>query len=694
MKQLTRICVSLTAVLVALFVSAGAARAGDYYVYSCSTYGNTAPAFVGYSNAAHLNTANACLQPAPGGGYRTLEINNPAGGGYPVQQGYSATWTAYAPAGVSIVGAYTPVNTVEVDCKLSSDGFTAEYHWAGSTQAINYINGCNGYGYGFADGISTSFAPSSWFGWAAGCYLKSSCTTSSSAGAVVGVQGIRLTAEENTGPALDAVPASNLWYAGGWVRGPWPITLDASDPSGVCVMTTVVDGQAVESWSDPSRDTSRFIQCHGSQLPGQLNTTSYSNGQHTLTFGASNAASVISAPSKTISVDNAPVSLSLSGPTDAPSTAGTQYVHAGATAGPSGVGAILCSVDGGPDQRFQGSSAQVPVSGLGAHQVACYAQNNAVDPSGAPASSPTETWNLTIREPTVSAIAFTRVVDALRCRKVRERVGAARHRRTVNVTRCHPRTTRRREVVWTTVRRHGKTVRVKRIKVVRVVLLPKTVAKSSRHIAFGHGTTVSGWLGMAGGTALAGQRVVVYTAPANGQNDFTPVGVVTTASDGGWQARLPSGPSRLVVAVYNGSNVTEPAASTAVRVIVPARITLSAGPQQLSWSGVLTLRGHLRGGYVPHDGVALRLLSRYPGSSRPSVLLALRTDSAGRFRIRWSFNSGHGTATMPFWISTTATETDYPFAAGASHQTLVTFGVPTPHHRASKHHKKPRHKRK
>ena len=124
------------------------------------------------------------------------------------------------------------------------------------------------------------------------------------------------------------------------------------------------------------------MQCHGSELPAQLDTTKYANGQHALLYGAGNAAGVISAPSKTISVDNAPVTLSLTGPTDALSTAGTQYVDANATAGPSGVGAILCSVDGSPYQSYSGSAAQVPVSGVGPHRVDCYAQNGAVDASG------------------------------------------------------------------------------------------------------------------------------------------------------------------------------------------------------------------------------------------------------------------------------------------------------------------------
>lgn len=611
---------------------AAPSMAGEYYVYACSSYGNTAPAFQSGTNADHLTPANECMQPAPGGGYRSLELNNP-GPSAPVLHGYGANWTAYSPSpAIAIVGAYTPPNTVFVDCVLHSDGFAADYIWSSGTQAIDYINDCDStYGYGYGTGINASFAPSPYFSWSAGCWLKSSCSTSSSVGAVLGVQGIRLTAEENTGPALLAVPNSNLWYATGWVRGSWPITLDASDPSGVCTMATVVDGTAVAGWSDPSPNTSSFTQCDGSQLPGQLNTTSYADGQHTVTYEASNAAGVGAAPSKTIYIDNAPVTLNLTGPTDAPSTAGTQYVDAYAGAGPSGVAAIFCSVDDAPYQRYGGSAAEVPVSGVGPHQVTCYATNNAFDASGAPATSPTQTWDLTIREPTVSAISFDKIVDALRCHRVLERVEVpARwvtvrrhhklvrvrrrgHEKTVRATRCHARTARRREVVWKTVQRHGKTVRIKQIKVVRIVVLPHVVGHTTRRVPFGRGTTVSGWLGLYNGTALAGQSVRLLAAPDNGSNDFRQVALVTTRSDGSWIARLPRGPERLVVAVYDGSSTTEPASSPPVRVIVPAKVRLKIRPTVTHWGATIRIIGRVLGGYIP-VGKFLRLRDRCCGS--------------------------------------------------------------------------------
>ena len=78
----------------------------------------------------------------------------------------------------------------------------------------------------------------------------------------------------------------------------------------------------VPPYIEPARDRSSFTQCHGSQLPALLDTTRYPNGGVSLQFGATNAAGVTSAPAKTMLVDNAPVTLQLSGRTDAPSTAG------------------------------------------------------------------------------------------------------------------------------------------------------------------------------------------------------------------------------------------------------------------------------------------------------------------------------------------------------------------------------------
>ena len=126
---------------------------------------------------------------------------------------------------------------------------------------------------------------------------------------------------------------------------------------------------------------------------------------------ATNTAGVTANPTKTVYVDDSTPTVSLSGPTDAPATAGTQHVTATGSAGPSGVSGISCSLDGAPYQSYAGSSTQVPVAGLGVHKLTCYSANNARDSSGNVATSSPQTWTLSIREPTVSAIGFAKLVE-------------------------------------------------------------------------------------------------------------------------------------------------------------------------------------------------------------------------------------------------------------------------------------------
>ena len=328
------------------------------------------------------------------------------------------------------------------------------------------------------------------------------------------------------------------------------------------------------------------------------------------------------------------------------------------------------------------------MSGVGPHSVDCYAQNNAVDASGAPATSPAQTWYLTIREPTVAAISFTKVVDALRCHAVRERmqgpggwvtvrrhhklvrVRRRGHEKTIRVTRCHAQTTLRRESVWETVRRRGKLVKIKVTKVVRVVLLPRMVDHTVRQAPFGRGTTVSGWLGISSGTALSGQSVRVFTAPDNGSHDFTQVGLVTTGSNGSWSARLPPGPGRLVVAVYNGSTTTEPALSAPVRLIVPAKVSLRIRPTHTHWGGKLKISGRVLGGYIP-IGKFLRFSIGIAGVKETMGSPAVASN--GRFSTTWTFAPGSGV--VRYWFAaSTLPEADYPYAPASSPRVTVTVG--------------------
>jgi len=407
-----------------------------------------------------------------------------------------------------------------------------------------------------------------------------------------------------------------------------------------------------------------------------INTTQYANGALSLMLSASDAASPanVSSPSETLEVDNTPVGLTLSGPTDALSTAGTQYITASASAGPSGV-SIACSLDGSPYDWYSGASAQIPVSGLGPHTARCYGQNGAIDPQGTAATSPVSSWTLYIREPTVIGASFAHIADALRCHKGRERVRIPAHwvtgryhgrpvkvklpaqTRTIKVVRCHPHIVRRR------IRVHGGW------RTVRVPVPPHVVTKAKRHIKFGTHTTISGWLGIPTGTALGGQTVRILTAADNGLEHFRQVAITTTAADGAWTAKLPRGPSRLIEAVYDGTSSTEPATSSYARVVVPASVKLRIRPLHVRWGDTIKITGRLRGGYVPPIGEALSVSLNYNG--RMIDVQHIRTGRNGKFRTTYTFLGGAGSASYPFWV-TTIPESDFPWAVARSRKVFVS----------------------
>jgi hypothetical protein len=145
--------------------------------------------------------------------------------------------------------------------------------------------------------------------------------------------------------------------------------------------------------------------------------------------------------------------------------------------------------------------------------------------------------------------------------------------------------------------------------------------------------------------------------------------------------------------VYLGSPTVLPASGQA-SVSVPARIVVAVKPRVVPWSGTVTLRGHLVGGYIPRDGVALRLLIRLPGRRHPYEPIPFRTDASGNFSVQWTWGTGSGVVTYPFAIATTATESDYPFAAAQSPWTPVTFGLATPSSPRPAHHRKRHHPRR
>jgi hypothetical protein len=665
-----------------------------YWVVACSYYGNTATVFSSSNSPGGFTEPNSCT---PGTDWTTaLQINTSTP---PV--GSVGRWSATTPSpDLRIIGAYTPPqygNPVAA-CNLGGDGFGAEFFWGDA--GVNFGSqpitiDCHGRTAGLQStgGINQKIQSSRYFGWQVSCNhavtggAYSQCTANNSGQIVLEVSGVALEVQKTSGPNLGAV-GTNLWNElGSWVRGVWGVGLGASDPSGVCTLAIKINGKVINSYVDWLPDTSNWSQCPGSQIPGSVDTTGYPNGAGAVSveFSASNAAGAVSDLSRSFNVDNQTPSVSLAGPTDALSTAGPQYVTATATAGPSGTREIDCTVDGGPRQTYAASTARIPVSGLGAHTVSCSAQNNAVNPQGAYASSPVESLTMQIRQPTASAITFSSLVDALRCQhrvvkvpgKVRvvrrhgRRVKIRLHSGKRTVVRCHARTVRRK--VRVIVVRHGHKVPVTKIE--HVVLLPHVVSRPTLRVAHNATATVSGWLGLADGTALGGRNVHVLTAPDDGLDRFGAAITAQTAANGFWTAVVPAGPSRLVQASYPGDTTTEPTLSQPLTLTVPARVILtSVMPRRVAWGGTVRIGGQLLGGYLPPVGTLLRLRIGI-GSAFTTYGVREHVAGRGRFTTTYTFGVGQASQHRRYWFQVaTLPVGDYPYAPAASRRVSVTVG--------------------
>jgi len=313
-----------TIILVGIFVSVpvSAARAAGTLVVS------TCGAFVfGHAAVVGLNTLEYC----PAG------TNAPPGmsimtGGNKVAAGTHATWQADAPAGIAITGASIAVNQMYSIHINDGTGWGGGFYWQGGNS--NTHNG------------ETSFTVSGlnagYFGFKVICGW-STCDGSTNP-AQLTVESLNLVATETQGPALTA--PDGLWQASGWVRGSWPLHFYGDSPSGLCSLTASLNGQAIPGTSS-AQNGSVWHQCSAPAVNQTIQTGDYGQGAMPLTIGATDAAGVPASTAKTLYVDNSSPTIAISGPQDAPTTAGVQYLSATATAGSSGVAGISCSLDGG-----------------------------------------------------------------------------------------------------------------------------------------------------------------------------------------------------------------------------------------------------------------------------------------------------------------------------------------------------------
>lgn len=668
LQRLLHLIIGAACLTVALTFVAGA-RA-DESVTACGAYPDGVFQF---SSAYAFQGSATC----PGG---SIEVDAPA----LYAQGQGAIFQATAPAGLEIVGAAIPPGGLgSLGVNAGSDGqYGGDFYWSGGSSQI-------------ASGeTSVWLGPmaSSYFGFLIVCG-KPGCSELDGLGRISATE-IVLGVHETSGPYMRA---SGLWQASGWVRGTWPLTFVGDAPSGLCAMRATLGGQSLPG-SSSQQQPWMWHQCDAPDANDEVVTEGYGQGAKTLELSATDAAGNSVSYGKTVEIDNQQPTISLSGPSQAAATAGTQYVSATAGAGPSGVDGISCAVDGAASHWYPGAHAEIPVSGVGTHTVRCYAENNAVASNGSHGVSSTASFGMQIGVPTVSAIAFFRIADQLRCHKTTQRVTVpARwvtvrgrrvrrqaHVNTKHVTKCHPRTKLERRLVTVRIKRHGRVARVKRVKRVRVVLLPHVVGQLTRRVGHGNATTVSGWLGTYSGVALGGQTVQILTAPDDGQQAFTPTTTATTAANGSWTATLPAGPSRLIEAQYAGGADDQPSLSTSVTEIVPAKVQLlEIYPRKVAWGHTIHIVGQLSGGYLPAGGALVRLRIGL-GSAYTTYGVHEHVGGDGRFTTTYTFGVGDASVLRSYWFQIASLPMgDYPYAPANSRKlSVLVGGHPTRHKRS------------
>jgi hypothetical protein len=516
--------------------------------------------------------------------------------------------------------------------------------------------------------------------------------------AFLAIGDVTLSVAETQGPS---VSATGLWSTPNWVRGTWPITVTGDSPSGICSLSASIAGDpATANGSMPPNQTV-WHQCNGS-MGGTLNTALAANGTDALSISDTDAAGLSASVTENLKVDNQTPTVTLSGPATALSTAGTQDVTVNVNTGPSGAYGADCSVDGGSQTFYGGASSQVPVSGVGPHTVTCTGLNNSVSSGDMRASSAPQSFTVDIQQPTVEAITFSKIADALKCRTVVKRVRVLGKPRTIrlhghrvqvrryrtvkrHIRRCKTRTVKRRVFVelkrhGKVVRKDGKVVRIRRTE--RVVLLPHRIHRTLRHVRHGRGTTVSGVLLLSDGTPIAGQAVTILGAANNAAHAFAPISSATTNADGFWVAKVPAGPSRLLEAAYGGTGTTAAASSTLVRTIVPAKLRILSHTARVAWNHTVTFRGRVYGGYVPRGGINIRL--RY-GYRHQSITYGVKTHVGprGRFRTAFTFGPGDPRDHVRFHFQfATLPGGNYPFHTADSNTVSVLVGG---HPRSARH---------
>jgi hypothetical protein len=229
----------------------------------------------------------------------------------------------------------------------------------------------------------------------------------------------------------------------------------------------------------------------------------------------------------------------------------------------------------------------------------------------------------------------------------------------------------------TTLRADGTQMAIRRVPPPRV---PKAKSRLFARLRGGHGrgdsltvpfgapALVSGRLIRAADGAGVGDREIrVASHSSRGALASLGAATVRTGEQGGFQLRLPPGPSRRVTVSFAGDGGLEAASRPGLELRVRSGVSLRAAPPSLRTGQALRLWGRVmsRGAPIPRRGklVAIQYLEQATHRWRP--VLVTRSDHHGRFRAHYRFRYVSGMAAIRL-RATALAEERWPYAPGSS----------------------------
>lgn len=187
-------------------------------------------------------------------------------------------------------------------------------------------------------------------------------------------------------------------------------------------------------------------------------------------------------------------------------------------------------------------------------------------------------------------------------------------------------------------------------------------------VPFGAPALVSGRLTRAAdGGGVGDRQIRVVSHPSRGALVSAAAAAVKTGAQGGFELRLPPGPSRRLTVSFAGDGGLEPASRAGLELRVRSGVSLHVAPPSLRTGQALRLVGKVMtwGAPIPRRGklVAIQYLEQETHRWRP--VLVTRSDHHGRFRAHYRFRYVSGRAAIRL-RATALAEERWPYAPGSS----------------------------